>query len=323
MTPIPFIRMGVFFYLKPMWVYLKLQFLILNRKTKDFGVPPILAYPLLLILLILLSNTLYAKTNYAGYFILTAALSLVSRLSEPKRNVFLKSLFNSNAYTYLRIVENIICCLPFTLFLTYKNQYLFVLALNVLALLIALLNFTRTLNFTIPTPFGKKPFEFVIGFRNTFFVFPIAYFLTYTSIRVDNFNLGIFSLLLTAITCFTYYNKPENIFFVRNYNLTPAAFLFEKTKTSFIYFTLLSLPIVVALSVSFFSKIDLILIFYLFCYVYLAAIVFAKYSAFPNTIEIQQVMLITISLLFPFSILLISPFFYVQSIKKLTPILND
>lgn len=323
MTADFFIRVGVFFNLKPMWVYLRLQFAILNRKITDFGIPPIVAYPLFIATFILLCETLYAKTNFANYLILLVALSLVSKLSQPKRNGFLKSIFNKKVFMCVRIIENIICCLPFTIFLAYKNQLLFVAVLNLLVLLIALLKFNVNVNFTIPTPFEKKPFEFTIGFRNTFYIFPLAYFLTYTSISVDNFNLGVFSLLLVCITCFSFYSKVENIFFVWSFNLTPSMFLIEKTKTCLMYFTLLGLPIVLALSSSFFSRIDVLFGAFLLCYAYLTAVIFAKYAAFPNKISMQQGILIALSIIFPYLILIIIPFLYSLAIKKLTPILND
>ena len=50
--------------------------------------------------------------------------------------------------------------------------------------------FQTNFNLTIPTPFSKKPFEFSTGFRRSFFMFPIAYILTFIAIRVDNFNLA-------------------------------------------------------------------------------------------------------------------------------------
>jgi len=306
-----------------MQVYLKLQFAILNRKLKDFGVHPIVAYPTILFLIILGGNELYSKTNFTNYIVLIVALSLASKLSEQKRNDFLKSVFSKNKYTQLRIVENIVFCFPFSLFLVYKKQFLFLLILNLLLFTIAQLKFSKSLNFTIPTPFGKKPFEFVVGFRNTFYIFPFAYFLTYISISVNNFNLGIFSLLLIGVTCLSYYSKVEQKYMVWIFSLSPVVFLFEKTKICLTYFTTLSLPVIVSIGTCFFSEVDTLLISFLLCCVYLTSIVFAKYAAFPNQISIQQGTLIALSMMFPYTILIIIPILYVQAINKLKSILND
>jgi hypothetical protein len=186
-----------------------------------------------------------------------------------------------------------------------------------------LFNFSANLNAVIPTPFGKKPFEFTAGFRKSFYVFPIAYFLTYISVSVGNFNLGIFSMLLIGIICFSYYSKIENDYFVWNYNLSPKEFLIEKTKTCFLFFTLLSLPIIITLSISFFREIDVLIVFLLLCYSYLTTIIFAKYSSFPDEMNISNGILIGLSLVFPPILILFIPLFYSQSIKKLNTILND
>ena len=223
----------------------------------------------------------------------------------------------------MRILENIIYCLPFTLFLIYKKQFVFSIILNLFVIITTLFNFSTNLNVTIPTPFSKKPFEFTVGFRKTFYVFPIAYFLTYISVSVGNFNLGIFSMLLIGITCFSYYSKTENEYFVWNYNLSSKEFLLEKMKTCLTYFSILSLPIIITLGISFFNQIDILIVFVFLCYAYLTTIIFAKYSSFPNEMNMSKVILIGLSFMFPPILLIFIPLFYSQSIKKLNTILND
>lgn len=288
----------------------------------EFGLPLLIGYTLLPLVFILLSNYLFGKTEFSSYIYGILALSFVSKLNEPRRNDFLKSIFNKKKYQNLRIIENIIYCIPFTLFLVYKKLFIVSIILNLLVIIIALFNFRTNINVTIPTPFSKKPFEFVVGFRKTFYVFPIAYFLTYISISVENFNLGVFSILLIGITCFSYYSKIENEYFVWNFNLSSKEFLLGKTKTCLIYFTLLSLPVIIALSIVFFNEIDILIVFFLLCYAYLSTIIFAKYSAFPNEMNLSQGILIAISFMFPPMLLVIIPLFYSQSIKKLNTILE-
>ena len=306
-----------------MKAYFQLQFKMLNRRIIDFGLPLLIGYTLLPFVFILLSNYLFRNTEFANYVYALIAISFVSKLSEPKRNDFLKSIFSKNNYKKLRVFENVIYCLPFTLFLAYKKQFVFSLILNFLVIIITLLNFSININVTIPTPFNKKPFEFTVGFRKTFYIFPIAYFLTYISVSFGNFNLGIFSILLIGITCFSYYSKIENEYFVWNYNVSSKEFLLEKTKTCLIYFSLLSLPIIITLGISFFNEIAILIIFILLCYAYLTAIIFAKYSSFPNEINMSQGILIAISFMFPPILLILIPLFYSQSVKKLNTVLND
>ena len=289
----------------------------------DFGLPLLIGFTLLTFVFILLSNHLFENTEFAVYVYGLIAISFVSKLSEPKRNDFLKLIYNKDKYRKLRAVENIIYCLPFTLFLVYKNQFTFSSILNLLVIIITLFNFSTNVNATIPTPFSKKPFEFTVGFRKTFYVFPIAYFLTYISVSVGNFNLGVFSMLLIGITCFSYHSKTENEYFVWNYNLSSKEFLLEKMKTCLTYFSILSLPIIITLGISFFNQIDILIVFVFLCYAYLTTIIFAKYSSFPNEMNMSKVILIGLSFMFPPILLIFIPLFYSQSIKKLNTILND
>lgn len=303
--------------------YFQLQFKMLNRKMIDFGLPILIGYTFIPFLFILLSSYLYERTEFANYVYGLIALSFVSKLSEPKRNDFLKSISNKDNYKKLRVIENLIYCLPFTLFLIYKKQFVFSIILNLFVIIIALFNFSTNINTTIATPFSKKPFEFTVGFRKTFYVYPIAYFLTYISVSIGNFNLGVFSMLLIGITCFSYYSKIENEYFVWSYNLSSKEFLLEKTKTCLMYFSFLSLPVIITLGIAFFNQIGILIIFILLSYAYLTTIVLIKYSSFPNEINILQRILIVISFMFPLIILIFVPFFYYQSIKKLNIILND
>ena len=175
--------------------YFQLQFKLANRCLIDFGLPLIVGYILLPLIFIVCSDYLFSKTEFAKYIYSFIALGLVSRLSKPKRNDFIKSIFSTSSFLKIRMLENLIYEFPFILFLVYKEEFNISLLLMFSSLLFVIFNFNVNLNFTIPTPFGKKPFEFVTGFRKTFFIFPIAYLLTYAAIAVNNFNLGVFSLL--------------------------------------------------------------------------------------------------------------------------------
>jgi len=295
---------------------------MLNRKMIDFGLPILIGYTFLPLIFILGSNYLFRKTAFANYLFGLLAVIVVSKLSEPNRNNFLKSIFSKKKYRILRILENIIYCMPFTLFLIYKKQFIFSLLLNLAVIITALFNFGTTLNITIPTPFSKKPFEFTVGFRKTFYMFPIAYFLTYISISVGNFNLGVFSILFMALICFSYYSEIENEYFIWNFKQSSKEFLLDKTKTCLTYFTLLTVPSIVSLSISFYNQIAILMILFILCYAYLLTIILAKYSAFPNNMHLPQGILILMSFAFPPILFVVIPLFYSQSIKKLNTILK-
>lgn len=302
--------------------YFQLQFKLINRKLTDYGLNPIIGFCLLFVGFIGLSIYLFSKTEFAEYIFILIALSFVSKLSETKRNDFLKFVFKDKTYMIYRIMENSIVVLPFISFLIYKQLFLSAFILAILTFLMALLNFNSTFNYTIPTLFYKKPFEFTVGFRSTFYLFIFAYFLTFMAVSVGNFNLGVFALVLVFLVSLSFYSKPENEYYIWSFIDTPKGFLIKKIKTGLVYSSILSIPILIVLGVFFLSEINTLLIFQLLGYVYLVTIILAKYSAYPNEMNLPQGILIGISLLFPPILIGIIPFFYLKSSKQLNDILG-
>lgn len=302
--------------------YFQLQFKMSNRKLTEFGIPPFLAYVLLFALFVGLSVQLFGKTEFAGYAYVLIALFFLTKLTEKKRNEFLKSCFTLKRYFILRLLENLIIIFPFAIFLIYQKSFIFITILLVFASTSIFFNLNKSFNFTIPTPFGKKPFEFTVGFRNTFFIFPVAYYLTYISISVGNFNLGVFSMLLVFLVALSYYSKLEHEYYIWSFNLSPKEFLAEKMKTGLFNTTLICIPIIIALGIFFSSELETLLTFLIVCYAYLVTLILAKYSVYPNEMSIPQGVLIAISLIFPPIIVGIIPYFFIQSTKRLNAILQ-
>ncbi|WP_232829118.1 ABC transporter permease [Aureibaculum luteum] len=293
-----------------------------NRKLDAFGLYPLLAYILLIIAFFGLSNYLFSKSEYAPYLYIVVALGLSIKLSEKKRIDFLKMCFKTTDYFKIRIVENSLIALPFVIYLIVEERFLPAVVLFLFVNLFAFFNLKTTTNFTIPTPFGKRPFEFSSGFRNTFFVFPIAYIITYISVNVNNFNLGVFSMLLIFIVTLSYYAKLENEYYVWSFSDSSKVFLIKKIRTALLFSTFLSLPIVIFLILFFHSELETLLIFWILGYAYLVTVILAKYSIYPYEINIPQGVLIAVSLVFPPLLIGIIPYFYSQSVKRLKTILE-
>ena len=304
--------------------YFKLQYLMTKRKLSD-GSRPIVGYLLALFILLvfvgvsvlLLSN----KLTYAPYIYAFVSLFFTLKLSEIKRNDFLKIHFGDKQYRKVRILENLIVALPFFIFLVYKQHFYLTIVLVAITILIALLSFKVTYNITIPTPFYKKPFEFTVGFRNTFFMFFIAYGLAIIAIKVDNFNLGVFALGVVFFTIWIYYLKPENEYFVWSYSCTPAKFLFAKIKIAILFSFCLCLPVLILLSVFYFEYIGVLLGCIFLGFLYQTTLILAKYSAYPEEIGIIQGILFAIGL-FPPMLIVIIPLFARQSVNKLKDFLK-
>lgn len=302
--------------------YFHLQYKMINRSFIEYGMPVILGYLILICAFIFGSKTLFEKVDYAIYVYLLSYLTLVLKLSDVKRNRFLKYCFKSSEYKKIRITENIIIALPFIGFLIYLKDFQFIPVFLIIGTILGSINLKSDYNVTIPTPFSKQPFEFTIGFRNTFYFFLISLFITFKAIEVSNLNLGIASLISILALVFSYYSIPEPSFFVWNYNLTPKMFLIQKIKTSIIYSSYLILPVTIVLGIYFYENLITILSFVFVGYVFLTTIILAKYAAYPDKMNIIQGVLIAFSIYLPPMLVFVIPYFYFQSLKQLKPLLK-
>jgi hypothetical protein len=303
--------------------YFILQLTMANRKMKEARMNPAVCYFLMLVLFILFGEYIFQKTAFAKYLVIFTCMSLQIQLSEKNRTEFLLSTFGDKTKNKLRIIENLIICIPFCIILIYKNQFLEASILLLVSIVFAFLKLQDVLNITLSTPFSKNLFEFSVGFRKTFFIFPIAYTLTIIAIKVDNLNLGIFSFLLIFLTTMGFYSKPENEYYVWIYKSNAMQFLKNKLLSASKNVTLLVSPIIITLLLYFTSEFQLVLIFFIAGMLFQWTIILAKYSVYPQEMNLIEGIIIALSFYFPPLLLAIIPFFYKKSIKKLKVILND
>jgi hypothetical protein len=103
--------------------------------------------------------------------------------------------------------------------------------------------------------------------------------------------------------------------------MSPGRFLISKTNTAFLYSTILTIPAAVVLVIFFPGESLVISGFLLLGYIYLATVILAKYSSFPNQISLPQFVMLGLSVWFPPLLIAVIPFFYMQSVKRLKEIL--
>lgn len=302
--------------------YFSLQFTMLKRQLTDFGVNPITGFIIIAAVFCGLSVVLFNQTNYASYLYVFIATSIVLKYSEAERNDFLKFTFSKTDYFKIRLIENGLTAFPFIIFLGVKAQIYPMLLLIVAAGTITMVHLKNSFSLVIPTPFFKKPFEFVAGFRTTILAFPLGYFVVAMSIIHQNINLGLFTLLFLFLVCLSFYSQPEDVPTVWVHQLTVNGFLYSKIKTAIIYSSLLTLPVAIGLGILFSASIFIIIGIQLLGYLYLIAAIVAKYAAFPQKMNLPQALLLGASMLMPPFLLAVIPFFYVQSRKRLKEILE-
>jgi hypothetical protein len=302
--------------------YFALQFTMINRRLRDAGVEPIFAYFILTIGFYLLSTYLFKKTEFAVYIYPFLYINFVGRLSETRRCEFLTICFGENHFKKIRIAENLIYTIPFISFLLYKQLIIPIVFILLISIILALLNFRTKFNYTIYTPFSKRPFEFTTGYRSTFPLFIIAYVLVIIAVNVNNFNLGIFSLMFVFGLSLSFYLPTENEYFVWNYSLNPRNFLINKIKTALLYSSALAIPIVVLLSFYFQQSIGLLFIFMLIGWGWIICTIVTKYSSYPNEINIPNGILLALCLALPPMLIILTPIFFYKAEKRLKNILK-
>lgn len=302
--------------------YFLLQYKLSNRNLSDLGINSVFAYVLGLVLVILGSQVLFQKTVFAAFIIVFIGLSFLLKTGDVSRNEFLKTIFNKRTYVSIRILENFVIVLPFLISLILHAQLAAVALLIVFSLSLAIVSVNLYFNFTLPTPFYKWPFEFTVGFRKTWFVFPFLYALTVIAIQVDNLNLGIVSMVLVMLVVSTYYLKPENAYFVWTYISSPLNFLGMKMMIGLGYSFLLVLPVLVLLCVFFPAYIGTIVLFQLPGMVFLCAIIMAKYAAYPHEINMPEAVIFALCIYFPPLILVTIPYYFIKAMRNLKSLLT-
>ena len=302
--------------------YFALQYRRTIRLLDELGLHPVIALVLVVTAFLGLSKLLFIKTEVAGWVYWGMAISILTNLGKEKRNDQLKAIFNKRDYLKVRIWENGLLLLPFFLYLCWEQVFMLALTLIPISLGLAILTNLPQVQTTIPTPFKRFPFEFIIGFRKTVWFIFLVYLLFTKAIQVGNFNLGIFALGVLFFLSMSYYSQPEDEYFCWIFSMNPVEFLLKKIVSGLICLSILTLPMFIVITTLFPENILIIIAAQLLGYIYLTSMILAKYSGFPKGLNIAHGIFYGISILFPPFLIIIIPVFYIHAKRRLTTILG-
>jgi len=303
--------------------YFDLQLLMTKRKIKELGIHPLLAFIVGICIFGFLSTYIFYKTEFAAYLLLLFYISLIIKLSEKSRSEFLSLVYGDKNKNKIRLIENLIISIPFLIVLCINFAFIELALLLFSGLVFAIFSFRSNYSSTIPTPFSKRPFEFLVGFRKSFIIFPIIYILTAIAITVGNYNLGLFSMMIIFLISLSFYNESENEYFVWIHALSPKKFLLYKLSTASIYVSILAIPVSLGLLFRFPDFYHFTIIFYLIGLLFLWTIILAKYSAYPHEMNLAEGFIIAFCFIFPPFLIVVLPYFYFKSINKLKFLIYD
>jgi len=303
--------------------YFNLHAVLIQRRISTIGVHPMIGLLVGAVAFFFISDFIFERTEFASYLAIAAGLSLLLPLTDKDRTDFIRITYGDAIMQKIRVLENVIIIAPFIFILLWHQYFLGSFMLLLVAITLVLFKFNMGLNWTIPTPFSKRPFEFAVGFRKTFLVYPLAYAVSVVAIQADNQNLGIFGIVLVYLTASSYYSKPEHDYYVWIYGITPQMFLKQKLFEGSIHVSLLVSPIVLGLLIFYPNSYELVLLAYFIGLFIFWTVILAKYSIYPREMNIPEGIVIALGIYFPPSLLVIIPFLYRKSILTLNKWLHD
>jgi hypothetical protein len=267
---------------------------------------------------ILISISFFKKLPAPSYIYSALALGVVYLQSNESRNQFLRSIFFRKKFLMVRLIENILCALPFSIFLVVRAEWIMALVLLFSSLLLSRYNKSGfTLTFYIPSPFSKRPYEFTTGFRSMYWLLAIIYCIAGISVYYHNLNLGFVTLLSLYFLCMSFYAHLDPIFYVWIHAKSPENFLKEKIKTAIFYSLFLSLPVFLLLILFNPGQFYQALIVLGVGSGYIMLSVLAVYVNFPARMTISHYFIFYFGILFPPALLFAIPFFYIQATQRL------
>lgn len=302
--------------------YFNLQYKRFRRLLEHLGINLFLGIILGLACFFILSSLLFFKLEYANWIYLDFALIFIFKLTDSRRNNLQKLIFSKDDFFKIRLVENSIVAIPFFIYLLFELEFLVALILLLAIPFLAFLKFNLNWIKTIPTPFKKFPFEFIVGFRKTFWLLALIYFVIIKAIQVENYELSLFALIVIIFNCLFYYQKPEQEYFVWIHNFRTQEFLRRKWFTLLKCVFILSMIPLIALFVGFPEYWWITIFVYLLGNSILSSIIVAKYSSYPFGINIGHGILYFTSLIIPPLLIFTFILFYKKSRERLEQILG-
>ncbi|CAG5079200.1 hypothetical protein [Parvicella tangerina] len=302
--------------------YFSIQLKRLIRFFEKRGFSLGLAVALILVLFVGGTYFLHQKTPYAAWIIFGIVVTVLFPLSSRTRYDHLQLIFKSTEVFKVRLLENLLISIPFLICMGSLNWVVAVITfvpITVLAFKIR----HRILPFSLPTPFQKIPVHFPSGFRKYFFLHLFTIPLAVFAISIENYNLGLFAIILNWLFVFGYFGKVEPLEYVWIHSKTPKQFLMTKIKEGILGSSFIIVPIALVFIAVDFSVWYFPVVIYLLGLINLINLILASYISFPDEMSLPNGILIAITFMLPPLALIGLGYFYTKASQNLKLILND
>lgn len=301
--------------------YLKLQLTLFSRTIQAFGLAPFLGFILIPFLFIISSLLLFIKLPFCEYIYPCIAIGVMMQNEHKSKDRFLKFNCTSADYRIIRLCEHLLIAIPFSAFLLFELHVLPAALLIGAAIMLSQFKINLPFHNTLPTPFSRIPFEFIIGFRRTFLIILGIYFVLFMAIQVDNFNLGLFALSVVYLIGLSYYGFIEPGFYVAIFKDNPQTFLIRKLKTGLLHASVSAFPIALILVIMYPQHYLFVGLVILIGSLLLLITILSKYSSYPDSMSVGDAILLAVSIVMPPLLIYTLPKLYKKSIQQLKPLL--
>lgn len=264
---------------------------------------------------------LVSRTAYAPVILVLVQFFMILPFSESQRLDELSLVFDKAQVRKIRWLENIMLSIPVIICVGVISAQL-VLVPIIGAFILGLVKLPRTRTRVIPTPFGKSPVLFPSGFRKSVPFLGIGVLIASFSIIIDNYNLGLFSVIMTFIIVYGYYSLSEPYEYIWIYSLNATEFLRLQLTKGIINTMLMTLPIVLVFFFLDIQKWYLPLVILTLGVLNLVNIICSRYRDFPNEVSIPNGIIVALSLMVPPVLIITIPYFYLKARDNLKEILG-
>ena len=135
-----------------------LQYQLLNRHLREFGITPWLAYSLMAVLFVSISELFFQRLIAPEYIYPLLALSTFGVLQNEERSEFFKRIYLPQKYQKIRGAEHFLLASPFAIFLLCKAAFLSSVGFLAVTFTMSFLPNIKISGRSLLTPFGRFPF---------------------------------------------------------------------------------------------------------------------------------------------------------------------
>jgi hypothetical protein len=288
----------------------------LARMIRAWGMHPILALIVLAGLCIVATKACLHDERYP-YLIMALGLTLPGFWQKPNRLRFFAVHFSKPSIRNMNLLQALILSIAPLLVLLLARQFMLAGIFIALMLLRALVPLQIAANKTIPSPFGRWPYEFTRGFRLRFWLLPLCVFILIMAWKTSNPNLGLFAIAIPYLMCIGFQLNPEDSHFVWIHHHSPGAFLWHKIKISIRYTALLGIPLSIAHLIVFPSAWLANAVLCLTGFALVITALLAKYATFPSELNLLAAFVLINSMFFPPLMLLAIPVLFNKAARNI------